>query len=448
MSRLFGTDGIRGRANAYPMDGQTAFRAGKAAAAYFRKTGKAGHIVIGRDTRISGDMLVQAVAAGICSAGLNVRHLGVIPTPAVANAAVHTGAGGGVVISASHNPFDDNGIKLFDSNGRKLSDQAEDQIEALMQAPESETHSAEAEKIGQIIDGAPARDSYVRFLLDNSSCKSLEELTLVLDCANGATYQAAPDLFQRLGARVTPLYCRPNGININDQCGSQHPEIMAKEVVRKKADIGLAFDGDGDRLIAVDEKGRVLSGDQIMAICANDMRKKGLLRNNLVVSTVMSNLGFGKSLRSLGIDVVATQVGDRYVMQEMVERDAVLGGEDSGHMIFRDRHTTGDGLFAALRLIEAMQSAGKKLSELSEIMTVYPQELINVTVSDKPPLDTIPQIVAVIEAVESKLADQGRVLVRYSGTQLKCRVMVEGPTIAETKAYAQQIADVVRSELS
>jgi phosphoglucosamine mutase len=445
---LFGTDGIRGRANAYPMDGQTAFSVGKAAAAYFRKIGKAGHIVIGRDTRISGDMLAQAVAAGICSAGLNVQHLGVIPTPAVAFAAVNTAAAGGVVISASHNPFDDNGIKLFDSHGCKLPDQAEDQIEILMQAPESEIRAAKAEQIGQIVDGAQTKDSYLQFLLDSSSCKSLKHLTLVLDCANGATYKVAPELFERLEARVTTLYCRPSGININDQCGSQHPETMAKEVVRQKADIGLAFDGDGDRLIAVDQKGRVLSGDQIMAICANDLHQKGLLKNNLVVSTVMSNLGFGKALRNLGIDVVATQVGDRYVMQEMMARDAVLGGEDSGHMIFKDRHTTGDGLFAALRLIEAMQSSGKKLSELSEIMKVYPQELINVTVSHKPALDTIPQIVEVIEAVESKLADQGRVLVRYSGTQLKCRVMVEGPTSDETRAYAQRIADVVRSVLT
>jgi phosphoglucosamine mutase len=429
------------------MDGQTAFSTGKAAAAYFKMIGKAGHIVIGRDTRISGDMLVQAVSAGICSAGLNVQHLGVIPTPAVAHAAVHTGAAGGVVISASHNPFDDNGIKLFDSNGCKLSDQAEDQIEALMKSAETDTGSAEARLIGQIIDGAPARDGYVQFLLDSSSCNSLKDKVIVLDCANGATYEAAPELFQRLGARVTALYCRPDGININEQCGSQHPETMAEEVKSQKADIGLAFDGDGDRLIAVDEKGGVLSGDQIMAICANDMRQKGLLKNNLVVSTVMSNIGFGKALQSLGIDVVATQVGDRYVMQKMMERDAVLGGEDSGHMIFRDRHTTGDGLLAALRLIEAMQNSDKKLSELSEIMTVYPQELINVTVSDKPALDTIPEIVAVIEAVESKLAEQGRVLVRYSGTQLKCRVMVEGPTSDETRAYAQQIADVVRSVL-
>jgi phosphoglucosamine mutase len=430
------------------MDGQTAFRAGKAAAAYFRKIGKAGHIVIGRDTRISGDMLAQAVASGICSAGVDVQHLGVIPTPAVAYAAVHTGAAAGVVISASHNPFDDNGIKLFDANGCKLSDQAEDQIEALMKPSGTDTSSAEAQRIGRIIDGRPAREDYVQFLLESSACNSLKEYKIVLDCANGATYEAAPDLFRRLGARVTALYCKPDGININDQCGSQHPETMAKEVVRREADIGLAFDGDGDRLIAVDEKGRVLSGDQIMAICANDMRQKGLLKNNLVISTVMSNIGFGKALRDLGIDTVATQVGDRYVMQEMMERDAVLGGEDSGHMIFRDRHTTGDGLLAALRLIEAMQSSDKKLSKLSEIMTVYPQELINVTVSEKPALDTIPQIVAVIDAVESKLANQGRVLVRYSGTQLKCRVMVEGPTPDETRACAQRIADVVRSVLS
>ncbi len=430
------------------MDGRTAFIAGKATAAFFKKTGKSGHIVIGRDTRLSGDMLAQAVAAGVCSAGLDVRHLGIIPTPAVAQAVVQTGAAGGVVISASHNPFDDNGIKLFDSNGYKLSDQDEDQIESLMQPSESENSSAEAEQIGQIVDGPPARDGYVQFLLASSACKPLNELTLVVDCAHGATYEAAPDLFQRLGARVSALFCRPNGININERCGSQHPEAMAKEVVRLKADVGLAFDGDGDRLISVDEKGHVLSGDQIMAICAIDMHQKGLLRNNLVISTVMSNLGFGKALQRLGIDVVAAQVGDRYVMQEMLKRDAMLGGENSGHMIFRDRHTTGDGLLAGLRLIEAMQSSGQKLSKLSEIMTVYPQELINVTVSDKPSLETVPQIVEAIQTVESKLADQGRVLVRYSGTQLKCRVMVEGPTPSETKAYARQIADVVRSALS
>jgi phosphoglucosamine mutase len=430
------------------MDGQTAFAAGKAAAAYFRKSGQSGHIVIGRDTRISGGMLAQAVAAGICSAGVDARHLGVAPTPAVAHAAMRTSAVAGVVVSASHNPFDDNGIKLFDSNGCKLSDQAEDQIEALMKASELDKNSAEATQIGQIVNGDAAGDGYIQFLIDSSSCKSLKDMTIVLDCANGATYRAAPELFQRLGARVTALFCNPDGVNINDRCGSQHPEAMAKTVVSQKADIGLAFDGDGDRLVAVDEKGRVLSGDQIMAVCANDMRQKGSLKNNRVVSTVMSNLGFGKALRSLGIEVVSTRVGDRYVMQAMMEHDAMLGGEDSGHIIFRDRHTTGDGLFAALRLIEAMQSSGKKLSDLSEIMTVYPQELINVDVSRKPELDTIPQIVEAIASVESKLAGQGRVLVRYSGTQLMCRVMVEGPTPSQTRAYARQIAGVVRSVLS
>jgi phosphoglucosamine mutase len=430
------------------MDGPTAFAAGKAAAAYFRKAGNSNHIVIGQDTRISGEMLAQAVAAGICSAGVNAHHLGVVPTPAVARAALFTGAIAGVVISASHNPFHDNGIKLFDSNGCKLSDLAEDRIEHLMQTSESDKSSAAAKQIGRIVNDDSAGDNYIQFLLDNSEFKSLKNMTIVLDCANGATFRAAPELFRRLGAQVSALYCEHDGVSINDNCGSQHPGALAKQVVAQRADIGLAFDGDGDRLIAVDEKARVLSGDQIMAICADDMRQKGLLKNNCVVSTVMSNLGFAKALQNLGIDLVTTQVGDRYVMQAMIEHDAVLGGEDSGHIIFRDRHTTGDGLMAALRLIEAIQSSGKKLSDLSEIMTVYPQELINVAVSEKPVLDTVPQIVEVIASVESKLADQGRVLVRYSGTQLKCRVMVEGPTPSQTRAYAEQIADVVRSVLS
>lgn len=447
LSRLFGTDGIRGRANVYPMDGRTAFTAGKAAAAYFKANGKSGHVVIGRDTRISGDMLAQAVAAGICSAGLNVRHLGIVPTPAVAHAAGRANAAAGVVISASHNPFEDNGIKLFDSNGRKLSDQVEDRIEALMQDTQAEKTTAAAEHIGRVIQGDLAGDGYIQFLLDNSDLQSLGGMTVVLDCANGATYQVAPRLFERLGARVIALNCQPDGININAMCGSQHPQAMAQAVTANRADIGLAFDGDGDRLIAVDEKGTILSGNQIMVVCAEDMQRKGRLNHNIVVSTVMSNIGFGQALDRLGIDGVTTQVGDRYVMEKMIALDATLGGEDSGHIIFRDRHTTGDGLFAALRLIEAMQSTQRPLSELSASMTVYPQELINVTVADKPALESVPEIVAIIESIEAKLGRQGRVLVRYSGTQLKCRVMVEGPTAKETRTYARQIADIVRRQL-
>jgi phosphoglucosamine mutase len=429
------------------MDGRTAFAAGKAAAAYFKSGGKSGHMVIGRDTRISGDMLAQAVAAGICSAGLNVRHLGIVPTPAVAHAARTQDAAAGVVISASHNPFEDNGIKLFDSNGCKLPDRAEDQIETLMRDTETDHTSADARHVGRTVQGVPAGDGYIHFLLDNSDLQSLGGMTVVLDCANGATYQVAPRLFERLGARVVALNCQPDGININDQCGSQHPQAMAQAVKANQAAIGLAFDGDGDRLIAVDENGSILSGDQIMAVCAGDLQRKGRLNHNIVVSTVMSNIGFGQALERLGINVVSTQVGDRYVMEKMVALDATLGGEDSGHIIFRDRHSTGDGLFASLRLIEAMQSANRPLSELSHIMTVYPQELINVSVSDKPALESVPEIVGIIESIEAKLGRQGRVLVRYSGTQLKCRVMVEGPTEKDTRTYARQIADVVRRRL-
>jgi phosphoglucosamine mutase len=430
------------------MDGPTAFAVGRAAALYFKSTGKSGRIVIGKDTRVSGDMLAQSVASGICSAGLDVQHLGIVPTPAVAHATHSLGAAAGVVISASHNPYSDNGIKLFDSNGYKLPDPVEDQIEALLKPADLDQSAIDPKQIGHIIDGASAKDHYLQFLLDNTSEQSMNKMTIVLDCANGATYQAAPELFQKLGAKVTALYCQPDGININHQCGSQHPETMAQTVVTQKADIGLAFDGDGDRLIAVDEKGQVLSGDQIMAICAKDMLQKGMLKNNIVVSTVMSNLGFGKALKDLGVDYYTTQVGDRYVMEKMISLDAVLGGEDSGHMIFRDTHTTGDGLMAALKLVDAMRSAGQKLSELSEIMTVYPQELINVDVGSKPALETIPEVAKAIARVETKLGTQGRVLVRYSGTQLKCRVMVEGPTASETSAYAQEIAQVVRTALT
>ncbi len=449
MASLFGTDGIRGIANAYPIDGETAFVIGRAAASHFKSDGgDKAHMVIGMDTRVSGDMLSHAVVAGICAAGLNASHLGVVPTPAVAYFAQATGAAAGVVISASHNPFADNGIKFFNSDGYKLSDASEAKIEALIDQPGHTLNINTAEGIGRILPIGHNHHNYLNFLVNALPNLNLEGLTLAVDCANGATYDVAPKLFQALGAKVIPLFCTPDGTNINDRCGSQHPERLTQVVVEQRADVGLAFDGDGDRLIAVDETGKALSGDQIMAICAQDMKQKGRLKNNIVVSTVMSNLGFGRALQKLGISHHTTQVGDRHVMEKMKSVNAVLGGEDSGHMIFLDKHTTGDGLLAGLHLLDAIQTTGQSLSQLSKIMTVYPQELINVEVKSKPDLTAVPAIMNAVTQVEQALGDQGRVLVRYSGTQPMCRAMVEGPTLEVTRKHCRHLASVIQDILA
>lgn len=445
MGKLFGTDGIRGVANAYPLDVETATAVGRAIAAYFdpHRDGN-GFIIIGQDTRLSGDMIAQAVSAGICSAGTNVAAVGVIPTPAVAYLANQTEALAGVMISASHNPFEDNGIKLFNADGLKLDDGQEETLEQMI---EGASEKIAFDKLGRLVPMDHTHDRYLGFFRAALPDLTLNGFKLVMDCSNGATYRVAPQLFESMGAKVIPIFCDPDGININDRCGSQHPEILSKEVVASGAQLGLAFDGDGDRLIAVDEKGTILTGDQIMAICARDLLDKGVLNGNKVVTTVMSNMGLRIAMKELGIALSTTQVGDRYVMQEMVAQGAILGGEDSGHMIFRDHHTTGDGIMAALRLMDAMKTAGTPLSELSAIMTVFPQVLINVDVQSKPDLATVPEIGAVIKAVEDQLGDQGRVLVRYSGTQPQCRVMVEGPSEDRTRKLCEQIGDVVREKL-
>jgi phosphoglucosamine mutase len=447
MGRLFGTDGIRGIANVFPVDVQTAVAAGKAIAHYFKKhKSNAGHVVIGQDTRRSGDMLAHAIGAGACAAGADAWMLGVSPTPAVAYLVKSTGAMAGIVISASHNPFEDNGIKVFDGEGYKLTDAIENELEMLIRQTDK-IPAAGPREIGVVQKMPDGDEGYLTFLMQSVKSPSLNQLCIVVDCANGATYRTAPQLLARLGADVFALHCAPDGFNINDKCGSQHPEAMARMVVSRKADIGLAFDGDGDRLIAVDEAGQVLSGDQIMAICAQDMLQKGALKGNKVVSTVMSNMGFKMALESMGIDLRTTQVGDRYVMEAMRREEAVLGGEDSGHMIFGDVHTTGDGLMAALRLLEAMRNAHKPLSELSKVMTVLPQKMINVDVQSKPDIQSVPQIMKAIARAEESLKGRGRVLVRYSGTQNKCRVMVEGPTLEQTHQICTQLAEVIRNTL-
>ena len=449
MGRLFGTDGIRGAANEYPLTADFIEKIGRAVATVFNGASNRAKIIIGKDTRLSGDMIEDALATGICSAGGEVCLAGILPTPAVAYLTASSDASAGIVISASHNPFFDNGIKIFDADGFKLADSKEDEIENLL--PGENTASSAGEIIpdsGSIESLKDASERYLSFLKNTlSDPNRFNAMKIVLDCSNGATYLIAPKLFQDLGAQIEAICVNPDGQNINADCGSEHPQRLIKTVIEKKADIGLAFDGDGDRLVAVDEKGRVITGDRILAICAGTLKHKGLLKNNVVVSTVMSNLGLRLALKDMGVQHLMTKVGDRYVLEQMRANGAIIGGEDSGHMIFLDQHTTGDGILTAIRLIQTMCDGNKPLSELSRIMAVFPQVLLNIDVQKKPKIEGVPEIMAAIRSVEDRLGEKGRVLVRYSGTQPLCRVMVEGPDKDETRRYCRQIADVVKAVL-
>jgi len=449
MGKLFGTDGIRGVANRYPMDAETALKAGRAIAEFFKSDRQQVKLLVGKDTRVSGDMLENALIAGITSTGTDAVRLGVIPTPAVAYLTAKINAGGGVVVSASHNPFYDNGIKVFGGDGFKLCEADEGRIERMILDDAFEEDIRDIRDTGRMNAHTIADDQYIEFLLNSlPSSISFQNIRIVLDCSNGATYRVAPRLFTELGAAVEVLAADPDGRNINDNCGSQHPQVLAGKVLEYKANLGLAFDGDGDRLIAVDEQGAVLTGDQLLALCAKALKKNNALKNNVVVSTVMSNMGLPLALKNLGIDHIATPVGDRHVALKMREIGAVLGGEESGHTIFMNHHTTGDGILAGLNLLQAMLDLEAPLSELGRTMTVFPQQLISVDVKQKPELATVPEIVAAIEVVEAQLGGKGRVLVRYSGTQPQCRVMVEGPTASETETYCRQIADVIEQKLN
>lgn len=448
MGRLFGTDGIRGIANEYPMTAEMALNIGRATAHLFKREGHIPKIIVGKDTRISGYMFESALVSGICSMGVNAIMVGVLPTPGIAFLTSSMRADAGIVISASHNPLQDNGIKIFSGEGFKLPDEMELAIEEFIFKNNAQrVHPAPGE-LGKIYRMDDARGRYTVFLKHTfpKDC-DLEGAKIVLDCANGATYRVAPETFFELGAEVVTLFDHPYGKNINVKCGSLYPEILAQEVVKRGADVGFAFDGDGDRLIAVDEEGNVLTGDQVLAICAYMMKKEGKLTNNLVVRTVMSNTGLSVAFEKLGIDSVMTKVGDRYVLEEMHARGAVIGGEDSGHLIFLHHHTTGDGIITALQVLAAIRREGRPLSELAKIMTVFPQVLINVNVKTMPEITTVPEIMRAIRLVEESLGDKGRVLVRYSGTQNMCRIMVEGPTQAETERYCNIIAEVVAKKL-
>lgn len=454
MGKLFGTDGVRGRVNQHPMTPETALRMGRAMAHMIRtgqthiRHDKNQGIVIGKDTRMSGLMFESAMISGICSAGVDVKLTGIMPTPGVAFLVRDQHAGAGIVISASHNPYYDNGIKVFNPEGYKLSDQMESEIEETVLNPNLGDQYKNQIETGQVIEIKDAEDRYTRFLHDSVPQPDIfKELKIVLDCSNGAGFRVAPKLFSDLGAVFDCLFDKPDGKNINQDCGSEHPDVLRQTVLKKQADLGLALDGDGDRLIAVDEKGEVLSGDQILAVCARHMKHENRLKENLVVSTVMSNIGLGLALKDMGVQHLTTRVGDRYVMEEMVQRGAVLGGENSGHTIFLDHQTTGDGLLTALKLIQAMMAADRPMSEVKKIMTLYPQALINVDVTDKPGLDTIPGLEPLIRQIEKDLKGEGRVLVRYSGTQPQCRVMVEGPGDDVTQRYCQEIAEIINKNI-
>ncbi len=449
MGKLFGTDGIRGRVNSHPLTVETAVNLGRAVTLHFARPGHRPRIVIGRDTRLSGDMLECALAAGICSMGGTAITVGIMPTAGVAYLAASMRVDAGIVISASHNPFHDNGFKIFSRDGFKLPDEKEGEIEDLLMHNEHlMAYLPGAESVGRLLVMDDAAGRYIVFLKNTFPRHlSLEGMRIVLDCANGACYRIAPATFSELGAEVITIHDRPDGGNINVDCGSQHPASLVQEVLAQGAQAGFAFDGDGDRVIAVDEKGGILTGDRIMAICARWLKDSHRLRNNLVVKTVMSNLGLSLALEEMGIEYVTTDVGDRYVMEEMSKNGAVLGGEDSGHIIFLDLHTSGDGILTALQLIAAMKHYHLPLSACAKWMKVYPQVLVNVEVRERKDLNTIPGLTETIRKVEDALGKNGRVLIRYSGTQNLCRVMVEGPSLEETKTAAEDIARIIAHHL-
>jgi phosphoglucosamine mutase len=447
--KLFGTDGVRGVANREPMMVEMAVNLGRAVAHVLmeRKGGKRPRVVIGKDTRPERLHARKPLWRGVLDGG-DALLVGTLPTPGIAVLTIDQKADAGFVISAAHNPYQDNGFKLFSRDGFKVPDEEEAAIEELMAGGRLTGLLPLAAGIGKSFRVEDALDRYVAFCLGTFPADlDLKGMRIVLDCGNGATYRAAPAVFKKLGAHVTTLNDTPNGLNINAHCGSQHTGALRDQVLAERADIGLAFDGDGDRLIVVDETGVELAGDHILAICAKDLKARGELKGNLAVGTVMSNFGLQKTMRELGIELGCSAVGDRYVLEMMKEKGGIIGAESSGHMIFLDKHTTGDGIVSALQLLAVMRRANREASELASILTLSPQCLVNVDVASRPPLKDLPGVQAAIAAAEKELGQDGRVLVRYSGTQNMCRVMVEGPTEDMTTRLTHAIADAMKKEI-
>ncbi|GEQ38970.1 MAG: phosphoglucosamine mutase [Tetragenococcus halophilus] len=448
MGKYFGTDGVRGIANK-ELTPELAFKLGRCGGYVLSRhedEKEQPKVLVGRDTRISGQLLENALIAGLLSVGIEVFQLGVISTPGVAYLTRVQKASSGVMISASHNPAADNGIKFFGNDGFKLADEKELEIEALLDSEVDDLPRPSANGLGSLEEFPEGMLKYSQYLQQTIK-DDLSGLTVCIDAANGATAPTVNRLFADLETDFYTIGTSPNGVNINDGVGSTHPEQLADFVVEKQADVGIAFDGDGDRVIAVDENGQIVDGDKIMYICANYLANNDLLKQNTIVTTVMSNLGFHKAVEAAGLNDVVTKVGDRYVVEEMRKNGYNFGGEQSGHMVFFDLNTTGDGMLSGIQLLNIMKQTGKKLSELAANVTIYPQKLVNIRVSDKYGAMEVPAIKKIIDDVEAKLGDQGRILVRASGTEPLLRIMAEAPTDEEVDYYVNQIAEVVRNEI-
>ncbi len=446
MRKVFGTDGVRGVANTYPMTSEIAMRLGRAIAYICRQGNRRHRVLIGKDTRLSGYMLETAMASGICSMGVDVLLVGPLSTPGIALLTHTMRADAGVVISASHNPFQDNGIKIFAQDGFKLPDEIEERIESLMFEGDIDHLRPTAQKVGKAVRIEDAAGRYIVSLKHVLPADlTLDGLKVVVDCANGAAYRVAPAVFEELGAKVIAIGVKPDGRNINRKCGSLHPDNICQAVRKHHAHLGIALDGDADRVVMVTEKSQIIDGDQMLAIAAKHFLSQNMLKKKSVVATVMSNLGLELFLNGLGVKLIRTQVGDRYVVETMRKKGLNVGGEQSGHLIFLDHSTTGDGVVAALMMLTIMLRQGKPLSELAGVMETLPQVMINQPVNEKKPIESMPKVAASIEKIERELMGDGRVLVRYSGTENKIRIMVEGKNEKQIMSYAQEIAETFQT---
>ena len=448
MGELFGTDGIRGQANTYPIVPEVALQLGKAIASVFGTAEVAkGRALIGKDTRLSGYMLETALTSGLVSAGMNVFLVGPVPTPAVAHLTRSMNAAVGIMLTASHNPFDDNGIKIFDGEGFKLPDRVEEQIEQLLVGGTLESDHIRSDRLGKALRFEDARGRYIEYAKTTIDNQSLRGLKIVLDCANGASYLIGPWIFSELGVEVVKTAVDPDGFNINNDCGALHPQTISRLVRRHGADAGIAFDGDADRVVFCDSEGEVVDGDRILAMCALDYQQRGCLSHDTLVVTSLSNLGLHEAMKAAGIGVVTTGVGDRYVIEKMRSDGYSLGGEKSGHIIFMDHATTGDGIISALQVLKLMKESGKPLSELAACMDEFPQRLISLVVREKRPLEEVPRLSEATAECQAELGEQGRVLIRYSGTENKIRLLVESREEEQVRKWTDDLAEVIRQEL-
>ncbi len=448
MEQLFGTDGIRGQANCYPITAEVALQLGKAIGHVFKATGHGSRrVVIGKDTRLSGYMLETALTSGLVSVGADVLLVGPVPTPAVAHLTRSMAADVGIMLTASHNPFDDNGIKIFGADGFKISDAIESDITRHVLSGELSCDHIRSDRLGKAYRIDDARGRYIEFAKSTLKNRDFTGIKVVLDCANGAAYSIAPLIFKELGAEVTKINVEPDGYNINNGCGALHPETVGKIVVEKKADVGVAFDGDADRVIFCDHKGKIVDGDRILAMLALDFKKRGVLSNNTMVTTTMSNLGLHEAMHRAAIRVDITDVGDRLVIERMHEMGANVGGEKSGHVILMDYATTGDGIITALQVLRLMKQRKTTLAELAKCMIEYPQKLVSLKVASKKPIDRLPSLMRVMAACKKDLGAQGRMIVRYSGTENKIRLLVEAKNSKQVNTWIARLTAAVRKDL-